>query len=128
MCSSKFLAFVVLIFSGSSHAIDYTALKHNSILSFNSKKTSSIEIQYDQIGKGNNEKIQLFINNSLSTELTNKQKFIISVLPGSYNLEVRKGSNVLENTLKKTSGGQTLSWLIPHNKRAKEKAEVVISF
>ena len=68
------------------------------------------------------------LNNSLLTELTNKQKLIIAVLPGTYNLEVRKGSNVLDNVLRKTPGGQKLSWLIPHNKDAKEKADIVINF
>ena len=124
----KFLISAAIFLPSSIHAMDYSALKHNSILSFSQVKSSSIEIQYDQMGKGKNEKIQLFINNTLFSELTNKQKFIISVLPGSYTLDVRKGSNVLEKTFKKTSGGQKLSWLIPHNKAAKEKADVVISF
>ena len=65
MFCTRFIYFFAIFISSSSHAIDYTALKHNSILSLNSKKSSSIEIQYDKIGKGNNEKIQLFINNSL---------------------------------------------------------------
>ena len=124
----KFLISAAIFLPSSIHAMDYSALKHNSILSFSQAKSSSIEIQYDQMGKGKNEKIQLFINNTLFSELTNKQKFIISVLPGSYSLDVRKGSTVLEKSFKQTSGGQKLSWLIPHNEKAKEKAEVVISF
>jgi hypothetical protein len=124
----KFLISAVIILPSSIYAIDYSALKHNSILSFSQAKSSSIEIQYDQMGKGKNETIQLFINNNLFSELTNKQKFIISVLPGSYALDVRKGSTVLEKSFKQTSGGQKLSWLIPHYKAAKEKADVVISF
>jgi len=128
MFCNRFLYFFAIFFSVTSHAIDYTALKHNSILSLNSKNSSSIEIQYDKTGEGKNEKIELFINNSLLTELTNKQKLIIAVLPGTYSLQVRKGSNVLDNALRQTSGGQKLSWLIPHNKDAKEKADVVINF
>ena len=123
----KFLISAAIILPSSIHAIDYSALKHNSILSFSQAKSSSIEIQYDQMGKGKNEKIELFINNTLFSELTNKQKFIISVLPGSYSLDVRKGSNVLEKTFKKTSGGQKLSWIIPHNRDAKDPYEVEIN-
>ena len=62
------------------------------------------------------------------SDLTNKQKLIISILPGSYSLEIRKGKNVLDKSLKKASAGQKLSWLIPHNAKAQEKAAVVISF
>jgi len=124
----KFLISAAIILPSSIHAIDYSALKHNSILSFSQVKSSSIEIQYDQMGKGKNEKIQLYINNALFSELTNKQKFIISVLPGSYALDVRKGSTVLDKSIKQTSGGQKLSWLIPHNINAKQKVEIDISF
>lgn len=127
MFCNKFIYFFAIFFSGSSHAIDYTALKHKSILSLNSEKSSSIEIQYDKIGKGNNEKIQLFINNSLLTELTNKQKLIIAVLPGAYNLEVRKDNKLLDKAFKPVSEGQTRSWLIPHNKNARERYEPEIN-
>lgn len=124
----KFLISAAIILPSSIHAIDYSALKHNSILSFSQVKSSSIEIQYDQMGKGKNEKIQLYINNALFSELTNKQKFIISVLPGSYALDVRKGTTVLDKSFKQTSGGQKLSWLIPHNINAKQKVEIDINF
>ena len=123
----KFLISAVIILPSSIYAIDYSALKHNSILSFSQAKSSSIEIQYDQMGKGKNEKIQLFINNILFSQLTNKQKFIITVLPGTYNLDVRKDNNVLEKAFKTVSGGQTRSWIIPHNRNAEDQYEVEIN-
>ena len=127
MFCNRFLYFFAIFFSVTSHAIDYTALKHNSILSLNSIKSSSIEIQYDQMGKGKNENIQLFVNNAFLSDITNKQKLIIAVLPGSYNLEVRKDSKVLDKAFKPVSEGQTRSWFIPHNKNAKEQYEVEIN-
>ncbi|MDA9917531.1 hypothetical protein N9E05_06305 [Gammaproteobacteria bacterium] len=123
----KFLISAAIFLPSSIHAMDYSALKHNSILSFSQVKSSSIEIQYDQMGKGKNEKIQLFINNILFSQLTNKQKFIITVLPGTYNLDVRKDNNVLEKASKTISGGQTRSWIIPHNRNAKDQYEVEIN-
>ena len=123
----RFLISVAFFFPASIHAMDYSALKHNSILSFNKAKSSSIEIQYDQMGKGKNEEIQLFINNILFSQLTNKQKFIITVLPGTYNLDVRKDGNVLEKSSQTVSGGQTHSWIIPHNRNAENQYEPEIN-
>jgi hypothetical protein len=125
----RFLISVAFFFPASIHAMDYSALKNTVTLSSDLLiQPSSIEIQYDKRGLGRNEKIQLFINNVQFSELTNKQKLIISILPGSYSLEIRKGENVLDKSLKKASAGQKLSWLIPHNSKAQEKAAVVISF
>ena len=125
----RFLISVAFFFPASIHAIDYSALKNTVTLSSDLLiQPSSIEIQYDKRGQGRNDKVQLFINNVQFSELTNKQKIIISMLPGSYSLEIRKGENVLDKSVKKASAGEKLSWLIPYNAKAQEEAAVAISF
>ena len=125
----KLFICIAIASPGSILAIDYSALKHKSILSSDrSIKASSLEIQYDKKGVGKNEKIQLFVNGLEFSNLTNKEKKIINVLPGTYYLEIKKNNALLDTSVKQAVSGQKLSWLIPHNKKAKEKPDVAISF
>lgn len=101
-------------------AIDYSSIKNKSVLASGQYiKNTSIEIQYDQEGVGKNESIDLYINNIKFVVLTNKSKFVVNVLPGAYKLEMRYNNEVIALAGKSALRGQALSWLVPHNKKAK---------